>query len=160
MILGDTLAQTMTTDKNRITSYIDDATFEALKIYCDQHQISQSLGINNLLSSALRVEPGTPPSDTFKNQILDQVSQYIDRRFEELKETLKSVTPSSTPRKEKLTLVTDNNQNGQKLTNAELARLIEVRPSTVSRWATGKRATPKNLNYTFDTNLKRWKPKL
>ena len=44
----------------------------------------------------------------------------------------------------------------EQLTNAELARLLGVSSSTVSRWATKKREPPKNLEWRYDSQLKKW----
>ncbi len=47
-------------------------------------------------------------------------------------------------------------QSNKQLTNAELARLLNVSPSTVSRWASGKNQPPTNLEWEYDLKLKKW----
>ncbi|PSF27376.1 hypothetical protein C7H19_24980 [Aphanothece hegewaldii CCALA 016] len=79
----------MATDKNRITAYINDETFKALKDYCTQNNLSQSAAIEELLQTTLRVTPSTTPSDTLKEQIIEEVSRYIDNRFNNLESKLK-----------------------------------------------------------------------
>lgn len=46
--------------------------------------------------------------------------------------------------------------NTDGLSNAELARLVKVSSATVSRWSTGKRQQPKELNWEFKKELGRW----
>ena len=47
-------------------------------------------------------------------------------------------------------------QPDEKLTNAQLARRMGVASATVSRWANKKRQPPKNLEWQYDSLLKRW----
>lgn len=49
-----------------------------------------------------------------------------------------------------------SNHSQKGLTHTELGRLLSVNASTVSRWATGKRKTPQDLEYKFDKTLKLW----
>lgn len=42
------------------------------------------------------------------------------------------------------------------LTNAELARVLGIDPATCSRWATGKRKAPEDLEWIYDNQLKKW----
>lgn len=50
-----------------------------------------------------------------------------------------------------------NEVTNAELTNAELARLLKLSPSTISRWANGKRQSPDDLAYRFDPLSKLWK---
>lgn len=172
----------MATDKNRVTAYIDDATFEALQVYCETHSLSQSAAVASLLEAALKVEPGMPPSDTLKEQILEEVIKefdlYTDKQLDNLEQKLKkqleafksefltdksntspSITLNNTssviPKNSASVTLSDT----PRLTNAELARLLGVSPATVSRWSTGKRQPPKNLNWEFNPVTKKWNPK-
>ena len=47
-------------------------------------------------------------------------------------------------------------QSNEQITNAELARLMNVSPTTVSRWATQKRQPPENLEWRYNSKLKKW----
>ena len=47
-------------------------------------------------------------------------------------------------------------QSYPQITNAELARLLNVSPTTVSRWATQKRQPPENLEWRYNSKLKKW----
>lgn len=42
------------------------------------------------------------------------------------------------------------------LTNAQLARLLEKSPSTISRWSTGKRQPPDDFDWEFKPKLGKW----
>ena len=47
-------------------------------------------------------------------------------------------------------------QSYPQITNAELARLLNVSPTTVSRSATKKRQPPSKLEWRYDPSLKKW----
>lgn len=153
----------MTTDKNRITAYINDETFEALKDYCVQNSLSQSAAIEELLKTALRVTPSTLPSDTLKEQIIKEVSRefdlYIDKRFNNLESKLQEQLTALTnvPSSNLPSVIPSDTLN--QLTSAELARLLKVNPATISRWSTGKRQPPTDINWIFNSTTKLWQPK-
>lgn len=85
-----------------------------------------------------------------KAYTLEEISQKLDQHENRLTQLEQKTNPIS-PAGENLSQeVTDQ------LTNAELARKIGVAPSTVSRWATGKRQPPEDLKYKFDGHLKSW----
>lgn len=48
-------------------------------------------------------------------------------------------------------------EEAEELTNAELARVLGIDPATCSRWATGKRKIPEDLEWMYDNQLKKWK---
>jgi transcriptional regulator with XRE-family HTH domain len=84
------------------------------------------------------------------DKLTNQVSQHETRLTElEEKEDRKKNSPSHAG--EDLSQEVTN-----KLTNAQLAKNIGVNASTVSRWATGKRQPPEDLEYSFDPTLKLW----
>ncbi len=74
------------------------------------------------------------------NQQVEQVEVELDTRID----------------KEELLEESKKEQSNEQLTNAELARLLKVSPSTVSRWASGKNQPPNNLEWKYDPKLKKW----
>jgi ribosome-binding protein aMBF1 (putative translation factor) len=96
-----------------------------------------------------------------KAYTLEEISQQLDQhktqlsqhetRLTQLEQRTDGKKDSPTHTKENLTQEITN-----KLTNAQLAKKIGVDPSTISRWATGKRQPPFDLEYSFDPTLKLW----
>ena len=88
------------------------------------------------------------------NQLDKKLDIRIDKLEEQVNELITKLDTSidtSIDTKETIEPTLD-----EQLTNAELARLLGVSSSTVSRWATKKREPPKNLEWRYDSQLKKW----
>ena len=92
------------------------------------------------------------------NQLRDKLDKRIDKLEKQVNELItKPDTNIDICIDKKATrLETLEPTPDQQLTNAELARLLDVSSSTVSRWATKKRKLPKNLEWRYDSSLKKW----
>ena len=92
------------------------------------------------------------------NNKINQLDKKLDIRIDKLEEQVNElVTKLDTSIDKKETrLETIESTLDEQLTNAELARLLGVSSSTVSRWATKKRELPKNLEWRYDPKLKKW----
>ena len=102
------------------------------------------------------------------NQIRNKLDIYIDKIGEGEKErSLFSQQLSKLSQKIEIedhqlsddqVIDSDNleQQPEEELTNAELSRRIGVTSSTVSRWANKKRQPPKDLEWRYDSQLKKW----
>ncbi len=88
------------------------------------------------------------------NQLDKKLDIRIDKLEEQVNELITKLDTSidtSIDTKETIEPTLD-----EQLTNAELARLLGVSSSTVSRWATKKRQPPKNLEWRYNPKLKKW----
>ena len=74
------------------------------------------------------------------NELVTRLDNNIDKRIDRKKEEIEDQQETIT----------------EQLTHAELARRINVSSSTVSRWANGKRQPPLNLEWRYDSQLKKW----
>ncbi len=74
------------------------------------------------------------------NELITKLDTSIDIRIDKKETILETIEPTL----------------DEQLTNAELARLLGVSSSTVSRWATKKRQPPKNLEWRYNSQLKKW----
>ncbi len=78
------------------------------------------------------------------NELITKLDTSIDIRIDKKETILETILETIEPTLD------------EQLTNAELARLLGVSSSTVSRWATKKRQPPKNLEWRYDSQLKKW----
>ncbi len=74
------------------------------------------------------------------NKLITKLDSNIDKRIDREKEKVDDQQETT----------------NQQLTHAELARRMNVSSSTVSRWANGKRQPPLNLEWRYDSKLKKW----
>ncbi len=92
------------------------------------------------------------------NQLDNKLDTRIDRIEEQVNELITKLDTRidiSIDKKETIVETLEPTPDKQ-LTNAELARLLNVSSSTVSRWATKKRQPPKDLEWRYDPSLKKW----
>ena len=85
--------------------------------------------------------------------IIEQCQIGLDRHpltLEELSDRITAIEEHLNPK------AINPSQTETRLTHAELARQLGVSSSTVSRWGTGKRKPPEDLNYHYDQEIKRW----
>lgn len=90
--------------------------------------------------------------------IIEQCQKGLDRHPLTLGELSDRVTAIEEQLNFKKTQANEPQSNTPEtgLTHAELARQLKVSSSTVSRWGTGKRNPPENLNYYYDQEIKKW----
>ena len=111
-----------------------------------------------------------PPSESVCIDSLDQkINQLItrlDKRIDKLEEQVNELIIKLDKRIDKNRNENINKQKAildplkqpinEQLTNAELARLINVSPSTISRWVNQKSKLPLDLEWQYDPKLKKW----
>ena len=92
------------------------------------------------------------------NQLDKKLDIRIDKVEEQVNELITKLDTSIDIRidKEEAILETLETTLDEQLTNAELARLLGVSSSTVSRWATKKHQPPLDLEWRYDPSLKKW----
>ena len=91
--------------------------------------------------------------------IIEQCQKGLDQQpltLEELSDRLTTISDRLTAVENQLKPVSETPPEKTRLTNAQLAREIGINPSTISRWSTGKRKPPEDLQYKFDPALKLW----
>lgn len=86
---------------------------------------------------------------------LDKRIDKIEKQVNELVTRLDSRIDQCIDKEEDKVKDRKETKNEQ-LTNAELARLLNVSATTISRWANGKRQPPLNLEWQYDSQLKKW----
>ena len=139
--------------EQRIETYLEANVYtrlgEAIDNYLD---INLDKRIYNLtyqyLENNQETDLGTNPEknidinidSNLDNKQVEQVEVELDTRID----------------KEELLKESKKEQSNEQSTNAELARLLNVSPSTVSRWATGKNQPPTDLKWQYNPKLKKW----
>ena len=89
-----------------------------------------------------------------ENHTDNNIDYSIDNNID--KEQVKQLDTNIDRNIDKNPLAESLQQSNEQITNAELARLLNVSPTTVSRWATQKRQLPKDLEWQYDSQLKKW----
>ena len=96
--------------------------------------------------------------DSKISKLTDNLDKRIDKIEKQVNELITNLDNNLDKCIDKLETKVDHRQeiSNKQLTNTELARLLNMNPSTVSRWANGKHQPPKNLEWRYDSNLKKW----
>ena len=89
-----------------------------------------------------------------ENHTDNNIDYSIDNNID--KEQVKQLDTNIDRNIDKNPLAESLQQSNEQITNAELARLMNVSPTTVSRWATQKRQPPENLEWRYNSKLKKW----
>ena len=107
-----------------------------------------------------------PQSDSIYIDKLDnrisELAKNIDKRIDKIEEQVNELVTKLDSNidkridKEKQKVDDQQETTNEELTHAELARRINVSSSTVSRWANKKRQPPLNLEWRYNSQLKKW----
>ncbi len=104
----------------------------------------------------------SPQSDSICIDKLDdrisQLTNNLDKRIDKIEEQVNQLVIKIDSNIDKRIDKEEYRQEtkNEELTNAELARRINVSSSTVSRWANGKRQPPEDLEWGYNSELKKW----
>ncbi len=99
--------------------------------------------------------------DTLEKKI-NELDNKLDRRIDKVEEQVNELITKLDTRidknidKKETIVETLEPTPDKQLTNAELARLLNVSSSTVSRWATKKHQPPLDLEWRYDPKIKKW----
>ena len=139
--------------QQRIDSYldkiIDERIEKAVNVYLDNNIDKR---IYNLTTEYLNQEQETDIESDLNSDTEISIDTHIDnKQVEELDTNIDNCIDKEEPLTESL-----QEQSNEQITNAELARRIKVSPSTVSKWANQKSRPPKNLEWEYNSKLKKW----
>ena len=95
--------------------------------------------------------------DKLENKI-SQSTDNLDKRIDKIEEQVNELVTKLDSRIDKCIDKEEDREEttNEQLTNAELARRMGVSPATVSRWANKKRQPPLDLEWRYDSKLKKW----
>jgi hypothetical protein len=137
--------------KDQINFRIDRQILREIKAAARKEGIPYTKWILDRCREALSADPSRPtPGGSLENL---PGFQELVKRVERLEKAIE-LDPTVTEKKEP-----DDPARADPvgLTNSQLAGLLNVNRSTVSRWANGKRQVPENLGYSFDPSTKKWR---
>ena len=145
------------------TFRIDKKTWKKFKKWAADKDSNASKELNQFIKRALglidenidtnldnnleqRIE--TYLEDNLDNRIEQTVTNYLDKNLDSY---IDKNIDQELPKAESL-----QEESNEQLTNAELARRMNVSPATVSRWANQKRQPPLDLEWRYDLSLRKW----
>ena len=132
-----------------LDSNIDKRIEKAINIYLDNN-IDKC--IYNLTTQYLNQEQKTDLETDLNNDTEINIDTDIDnKQVEEIDSNIDTYIDT-----EELLTESLQEQSNEQITNAELACRMKVSASTVSKWANQKSRPPKNLEWRYDSSLKKW----
>ena len=139
--------------QQRIDSYLDKIIDERIEkvvnTYLDNNIDKR---IYNVTTQYLNQEQKTDIESNLNNDTEISIDTNIDnKQVEEIDSDIDTCIDT-----EELLTESLQEQSNEQITNAELARRMKVSASTVSKWANQKSRPPKNLEWEYDSKLKKW----
>ena len=122
---------------------VSDNLSQSDTIRIDKLETEVSKLVNNLDTCIDKINQNNQEIEFLK----EQLSQLLHKDEIQSKQLTNGIVLKSDPVTQEL-----NNQ----LTHAQLARQIGVASSTVSRWANRKRQPPQNLEWNYNSQIKKW----
>ncbi|MGK7958200.1 MAG: helix-turn-helix domain-containing protein [Crocosphaera sp.] len=96
------------------------------------------------------------------NNRISELTNNLDKRIDKIEEQVNELVTRLDNNidkridKEKEKVDDQQETKNEQLTHAELARRMNVSPATISRWANGKRQLPLDLEWRYNSQLKKW----